>query len=423
LQTVHAAVGSYSSTLTVTAGEVLDYEIVLGLRTPTAFNSNYTAVTMTQVIGNTANREKDGFDVFAFDLGESTGQALQANFTSTGNLASHPTTVATTTYSQSWAVGTGANNGELVHRGNGNNDVSYVVGVHGAGLYTAAVPEVVYTGNQNSPSSGNPTFQYALLQVPGSLPSGTTTSSLFIQAHTPSFEGDTGAATVNGSFAVKYNNGSVVLGLSQAPGGSENATNTDPGICLHGLTLIAVGSSISPPVITLGADQGYTSVGTLAVVKQGSTYLGSKINNITTAPGEATISGFSAGDKEIYFLALKTGGTSGTLLNSTATDAFISAASLPAGYSVEDLESTGDTATLTALASIGGSTSTYDLALIGSPGTVPAFLGFNMNGYLSGGSAVSVTDLAAVPEPGSIAAVVLGAGTLLLGRRRRKAQA
>jgi len=410
---------TYSSSLTVTAGEVLDYEIQFGMKSvPPSITNTFFGATMTTVIGPTKSVSTDGFGTYAFDLGEASNQHIQANFTSTGEIATHPLAIATSSgNNQDWSIGTGANAGELVSRGNGNSDVSYIVGVHKTGVYTAATPEIVY-GNNLDGDGG-----FAQMTIASALAG--STSTVFIQAHASSFDGDTTAGSnVNGSFAMHYNSPATTLTPAGGAGNSENSA--DPMICYHGLTLVTAGSA--GPVLTLSTTSlGYTNVGTLAVTKSGGTYLGTAIHGITSgAQGEATVTGFTAGDQEIYFLALKTGST---LLSSADTAAFITAATNNTGLTVVNLENgSADQTVLKALASIGGSTSTYDVALEsavapGGPNPADTVLDYSINGYdaASNSQPVVVTDLAAVPEPGSIAAVILGAGTLLLGRRRRKA--
>jgi len=164
--------------------------------------------------------------------------------------------------------------------------------------------------------------------------------------------------------------------------------------------------------------------GTINVTKGGANSytpgFANGVSGATAGTGAITdftaISGFAAGDQEIYALKLLVGSSAPTTtqINSIVADI--------GGQSATDGVST--------VASLLGSPSGlagqiaslfpgYDLMLTVSPGTTTPFLGFDFS-QETNVAGVVVTNIAAVPEPASAAILLIGS-SLLLGRRKRNA--
>jgi hypothetical protein len=129
----------------------------------------------------------------------------------------------------------------------------------------------------------------------------------------------------------------------------------------------------------------------------------------------AAISGFAAGDQEIYALKLLVGSSTPTTtqMNSIVADI--------AGQSGDGVSTVASLiGSPTGLAGqIAGLFPGYDLMLTVSSGSATPFLGFDFSQETNVGGVV-VTNIAAVPEPASAAILLIGS-SLLLGRRKRNA--
>jgi len=164
--------------------------------------------------------------------------------------------------------------------------------------------------------------------------------------------------------------------------------------------------------------------GTINVTKVGaSSYVPGFANGVSGATAGtgaitdfAAISGFAAGDQEIYALKLLVGGSAPTTTQMNSIVADIGGQS---GDGVSTVASLIGGPTGLA-GQIAGLFPGYDLMLTVTSGTATPFLGFDFS-QETNVAGVVVTNIAAVPEPASAAILLIGSASLLLGRRKRNA--
>jgi hypothetical protein len=144
------------------------------------------------------------------------------------------------------------------------------------------------------------------------------------------------------------------------------------------------------------------------------------VSGATAGTGAITdftaISGFAAGDQEIYALKLLVGGSTptSTQISTIVTD--IGGQSGDGVSTVANLLSTSGNSLATQIATLFPG---YDLLLSVTTGTATPFLGFDFT-QETNVAGVVVTNIAAVPEPASAAILLIGS-SLLMGRRKRNA--
>jgi hypothetical protein len=163
--------------------------------------------------------------------------------------------------------------------------------------------------------------------------------------------------------------------------------------------------------------------GTINVVKGGTnSYTPGFANGVSGATAGtgaiadfAAISGFAAGDQEIYALKMLVGGTAPTTTQMNSIVADIAGQSGDGVSTVASL--LGSPSGLAG--QIAGLFPGYDLMLTVTSGTATPFLGFDFS-QETNVAGVVVTNIAAVPEPASAAILLIGS-SLLLGRRKRNA--
>jgi len=163
--------------------------------------------------------------------------------------------------------------------------------------------------------------------------------------------------------------------------------------------------------------------GTINVTKVGAgAYIPGFANGVSGATAGtgaiadfAAISGFAAGDQEIYALKLLVGGTAPTTTQMNSIVADIGGQS---GDGVNTVASLIGSPTGLA-GQIAGLFPGYDLMLTVTSGSATPFLGFDFS-QETNVAGVVVTNIAAVPEPASAAILLIGSG-LILGRRKRNA--
>jgi hypothetical protein len=143
-------------------------------------------------------------------------------------------------------------------------------------------------------------------------------------------------------------------------------------------------------------------------------------NNVNNGTGNATdftaVSGFTAGDQEVYALKLKVGTGTPT---STQISSIVSDISAETGTGVSTVANLLSPSAGLAT-QIAGLFPGYDLMLTVTTGSATPFLGFDFS-QETNVAGVVVTDIAVVPEPASAAVLLIGASSLMLGRRKRTA--
>jgi hypothetical protein len=165
--------------------------------------------------------------------------------------------------------------------------------------------------------------------------------------------------------------------------------------------------------------------GTINVTKVGAnSYVPGFANGVSGATAGTgaimdftAISGFAAGDQEIYALKLLVGGTAPTTTQMNSIVADIGGQSATDGVSTVASLIGGPTGLA---GQIAGLFPGYDLMLTVTSGTTTPFLGFDFS-QETNVAGVVVTNIAAVPEPASAAVLLIGSASLLLGRRKRNA--
>ena len=163
--------------------------------------------------------------------------------------------------------------------------------------------------------------------------------------------------------------------------------------------------------------------GTINVTKVGAnSYVPGFANGVSGATAGtgaiadfAQVSGFAAGDQEIYALKLLVGGTAPT---TTQMNSIVADIGGQTGDGVSTVASLIGGPTGLA-GQIAGLFPGYDLMLTVTSGTATPFLGFDFS-QETNVAGVVVTNIAAVPEPASAAILLIGS-SLLLGRRKRNA--
>ena len=163
--------------------------------------------------------------------------------------------------------------------------------------------------------------------------------------------------------------------------------------------------------------------GTINVVKGGANSytpgFANGISGATAGTGAIAdfvgISGFAAGDQEIYALKLLVGSSAPT---TTQMNSIVADIAGQTGDGVSTVASLlGSPSGLAG--QIAGLFPGYDLMLTVTSGTATPFLGFDFS-QETNVPGVVVTNIAAVPEPASAAILLIGS-SLLLGRRKRNA--
>jgi hypothetical protein len=132
--------GSFSSTVSVNAGDTVDYQIVADMVPTGAVNiQGATTRTMTSLVPGT-----DGFTGTKIDIFELATEAIQSNFTAAGALQN------------GFGGGTGASGGGLAARpgGGGTNDLTAIRPVQPTGVFVAIDPTVVMSGTFVVPTAG-----------------------------------------------------------------------------------------------------------------------------------------------------------------------------------------------------------------------------------------------------------------------------
>ncbi len=155
------------------------------------------------------------------------------------------------------------------------------------------------------------------------------------------------------------------------------------------------------------------------VTKVGAnSYVPGFANAVNNGTGNTTdftaISGFAAGDQEVYALKLKVGAATPTSTQISSIVADITGETGTGASTVANLLSPSAGLATQIAALFPG----YDLMLTVTTGSATPFLGFDFT-QETNVAGVVVTDIAAVPEPASAAVLLLGASSLLMGRRKR----
>lgn len=111
-----SAGGPFTSSVNVTAGQTVFYQVQITLGAEGSTNTSATSPTITNwVPSNGATTPTAGLQSLFFSLTQSTGDSIQSNFSS--GLA------GTTTGGGTWGAGTGSSVGTPTARGNGNNNL------------------------------------------------------------------------------------------------------------------------------------------------------------------------------------------------------------------------------------------------------------------------------------------------------------
>lgn len=220
-----------------------------------------------------------------------------------------------------------------------------------------------------------------------------------------------GLTTATAQLALAY----VVMPVGQSGTYALNATEAPlaggGGTGFNGLTG-SIGGSSPPPTnaivsLTTAAPTTYGSLaGTVTATGTGTSYVaGTKA--ISPPSGKAyvngVLSGTPSGTTEIYALDI-TNSTGGAPTDLTAIDSAIAAVS-----GVTAVSGTNP----------GPFPAGYNVFITFNPAPTPAsnFLGFDLTG--TGSDSDLVASVALVPEPASAAFILVGASSLLLGRRKR----
>jgi len=111
--------GPFSSSLNVTAGQTVNYQVQITLGAEGATNATATSPTITNwVPSNGATTPTSGLQSLFFSLTQSSADTIQSNFSA--GLA------GTSTGGGTWGAGTGSSAGTPTARGNGNNNLTNV---------------------------------------------------------------------------------------------------------------------------------------------------------------------------------------------------------------------------------------------------------------------------------------------------------
>jgi hypothetical protein len=253
--------------------------------------------------------------------------------------------------------------------------------------------------------TGPNSIAYAVLASAG----GTNTAPTYVSHIT------TNTDTVNILPALTVNPGAVTTGGGPTTHNIVSLTSATQTGGNYGVQL-ASGQGNNQATFNPG-----TNAPLITVVNHGAgVYTSGAANNVNGGAGDATdftgVTGFLAGDQEVYALKLKVGGATPT---STQINTIVTDISGQTGDGVSTVASllTPSAGLPTQIAALFPG---YDLLLsvaAGSGSTTP-FLGFDFS-QETNVAGVTVTDIGAVPEPASAAMLLIGSSGLLLGRRKR----
>jgi len=135
--------GPFSSSISVTNGQTVDYQVQIHLGEEGASNSSNGLTIVNWVPSNGATAPTSGLNSVLFSLTQSSADGIQSNFTTA--------TVAGNTGGAAWNAGTGNAAGTPTGRGNGNNNLLNVRLFRPSGDYDGVAGTPVAAG-QSDPS-------------------------------------------------------------------------------------------------------------------------------------------------------------------------------------------------------------------------------------------------------------------------------
>jgi hypothetical protein len=264
-------------------------------------------------------------------------------------------------------------------------------------------PTIVQLGSNIGTSSGN---NYLSSQTGGVDPAflnGTVTSMRIVSAYaSASFKGPSANVT-----AVPFANIVVPNGASGTVSGSLAG---DQG-AIQPFSIQFPAQILGPSMqLASSAIAGATTIGTITMTGPGHGNYNSQtvaVSSPAQVSGALTVNGFTAGDQEIYGLAI--GGTA------ESTAALV--AQLNAAVALADAGAVA-VPTSTLSASLQSVLAGDQIAVLfpGADAGSPNIFSYDLNG---GATGETITSITVVPEPTGIGALVLG-GLGLLGRRKRR---
>ncbi len=229
--------GAFSSSIHVSAGDTVNYQVQITLGAEGAHNTTAGATITDWVPSNAATSPTSGLQSLLFSLTQSGADSIQSNFS--GGVS------GTTTGGGTWGAGTGSATGTPTARGNGNNNLLNVRLIRETGNYDG----VAGTPIANGEADPTPAVLETLTIGTGSFIIESSGTSGTVNLDLTGFAASQTIATIRWRVSASQN----TYATAMENVGAENAsvTNGDPIIIFQPLQLVPEPSSLG--VLNIGA--------------------------------------------------------------------------------------------------------------------------------------------------------------------------